>query len=174
MKYYFRLCFQPYLCFSLLFSSALYSMTLNPTWNETLIFNVTSFDSSLIFFVYDSDISDDDLLGTATINLREHTYILDGEPHELPPIELDKQGSITVQLTCHFDTSRYFDAVAKCSFDAPASAPQEERPVVAYMDYYRLLYQVFGEDDNPAYERPWILREFSSRFCVSSAYCSYL
>lgn len=151
-------------------------MTLNPTWNETLTFNVTSFDSSLTFFVYDSDLNDDDLLGTASINLREHTYILDGEPHELSPIELDKQGSITIQLTCHFDASRYFNTVAKCPLDtaAAAAASQDEKAVVAYMDYYRLLYQVFGEDNNLAYERPWILKEFGSRFCVSNAYCSYL
>lgn len=145
-------------------------MTLNPTWNETLVFNVTSFDSALTFFVYDMDFNDDDLLGTATVDLREHIYILDGEPHELQPIELDKKGSITIQLQCRVDASRYFKAVSEYSFDAP----EENTQKFSYVDYYRLLYQVFGEENRMTYDRPWILKEFSSRFCISNAYCSYL
>lgn len=164
----------------------MYSLTLNPSWNETLVFNVTSFDSPLTFFVYDYDIKDDDLLGTASISLRDNMYILDGQPHELPPISLDKQGTITVQLTCYFDGSKYFNSVA--SYDLKEEMKEEEKKKaekkegeeekcaqkLSCVDCYRLLYSTFNEDTNLTYERPLILKEFSTRFCVSNAYCSYL
>ena len=90
-------------------SVLMYRNKSNPDWNDLLIFNISTLDSPISLYVYDAvnsmrthklhvntiflcilqDIKQDTTLGIGTVDLRENSYILDGEDHDIV-VEIQK------------------------------------------------------------------------------------
>ena len=159
-------------------STRVINRTLNPVWNESLIFRATSFDPVIGITCYDHDLdNNDDLLGTAKFNLYDHLEILDGQPHEYV-IELEnkeKQGTLTFEVTCHYPYSSYFNFVRGFDFFKSMNVSGDKKPIdIPCVNYYNELFTATGEMMSTNIERPWYLREFSSRLCMSEGYCAVL
>lgn len=158
-------------------STRVINFTLNPVWNESLLLRSISFDTQIGITCYDHDFDDsDDFLGATHFNIREHPEILDGRPHEytLNLENKEKQGSLTLEITCHYPYGKYFAFVRDFDFAKPPASDKDKPINIPYADYYNELFIASGELESMNEVPPWYIREFSTRFCVSEGYCSLL
>lgn len=175
-------------------------LSLNPKWDASLYFNITSLDSPLIFYVfnyghrsedsssmsaspeYDASTTNGEeeskshkrgapeLIGTAQVNLREQMALLDGDKHELI-IKLNnakRKGSLTITLHCFYETMDYVNRTRTMELSTRPNTPYK----LQVKKYYDTLYETLGEAKSIEDDRPWILREFGARYCVSDIYCN--
>lgn len=190
-------------------STEVAQLSLNPFWDASLYFNITSLDSPIIFYVFNHGHCSDDnpaapgsnpeyegsgggngdeegghghghkrggngggpeLIGTAQVNLREQIALLDGDKHELM-IKLTnskRKGSLMITLHCFYETMSYVNKTRAMEIATRPNTPYK----LQVKKYYDTLYEALKEAESIEDDRPWILREFSSRYCVSDIYCN--